>query len=617
MPELNHLNVLDFAVLGAYMCVVLGVGFYVARFNKRTVDYFKGGGHIPWKLAMVSLFISGFSAFMFVGAAGIAYGNGLGAILLFSFALPAYLIGAKVFGWRWRRTRLDTPLQFLTRRYSQGTTYYYTILAVIPNTLVVGIMIYTLCIFVASALGLSEQIFTLGPLTLNGFQLTLLVTGLVMMIYTTLGGLWAVMVTDGVQFLIILIITLIMTPLAYSFLDDGNAFAGVSRLFREAPTDYFTVNLDKPFLFWPTWCIYIIFGYNVNWHIAQRYYSIQDERDTRKMAIWCAWLSFVLPMLWILPILTTPILFPDIASLWPNLAQPAEASFVTLALAILPHGMLGLLTAAIFAATMSSTDTLFNWLGAVLTKDVFVPLSKAVKGRAPAERTQLIIGKSIVALLGLTAIWVAFNVERFGGAFDVYMKAESLYKITLFVPVFFGLLYTKTPWWSAIAAVSAGVLSVLVVGLFAAQQAGEGITFMTILFADIETTFLGLAFTRYELNALVGLVVSCSVFFASTRWNQRAGAFEKRIESFEKDLETPAYGDGAEGIAPEGLQAYRLMGTLAIGMGAFLFLLVPFTLGDGGWINAIAGAIALAIGLSIHRAIQVYLSRQPHAPSVS
>ncbi|MEX0326184.1 MAG: hypothetical protein AB3N33_08870, partial [Puniceicoccaceae bacterium] len=143
MPELSFLNRLDFTVVGLYMLAVLGVGFYVARFNKATTDYFKGGGHIPWKMSMLSLFISGFSAFMFVGAAGITYGNGGGAILLFSFALPAYLIGAWVFGWRWRRTRLDTPPPFLTRPYSQGTTYFYTILAGVPNTPVLGIMIYT------------------------------------------------------------------------------------------------------------------------------------------------------------------------------------------------------------------------------------------------------------------------------------------------------------------------------------------------------------------------------------------------------------------------------------------------------------------------------------------
>ena len=607
MPELNFLNPLDYVVLGFYMIMIVAVGFFVARFNKKTTDYFKGGGHIPWKISMMSLFVSGFSAFMFVGAAGITYGNGGGAIVLFSFALPAYLIGYFIFGPLWRRTRIDTPLQFLTRRFSQETTYFYTLLAVVPNTLVLGIMIYTLCIFISTALGISELTFNLGFTTLNGFELTLLVTGLVLVIYTTLGGLWAVVVTDGVQLLIVVLVTIVMIPMAFILLGDGNAFDGVSRLFTDAPEGYFDVKLDgKPLLFWPTWFIYIIFGYNVNWHIAQRYYSVADERDTKKMALWCGVMSFVLPMLWILPVMTVPILFPDINSLWPNLEKPSEASFVTLALAVLPHGMLGLLAAAIFSATMSSTDTLFNWLAAVLTKDVYVPIATKLKGHVPSERLQLIVGKTCVALLGAIAIWVAFNVQNYGGAFDVYMKAESLYKITLFVPVFAGLLFTRTPWWSAIASVSAGVVGVLGVGVYASIQSEVPPTVMNILFSDVTATVFGLEMTRYELNALIGLLISGVVFFGTAFFNKREGSFKKRIESFEKDLKTPAYADSDARITNDGLNAYLLMGRMALAIGGVLILLTIFTFQDGGYLNAIAGALALITGSLIIRAIRKY-----------
>lgn len=610
MPELTFLNGLDFTVLGLYMLAVLGVGFYVARFNKGTADYFKGGGNIPWRLSMLSLFISGFSAFMFVGAAGIAYGNGGGALLLFSMALPAYLIGAWIFGPRWRRTRLDTPLQFLTRRYSQGTTYFYTLLAVVPNTLVLGIMIYTLCIFISAAMGINATMFELGPISMNGFQLTMLVTGLVIVAYTTLGGLWAVMVTDAVQFIIVLLITLIMTPLAYTYLGGGNPIEGISRLFSDAPEGYFRINLSgKPILFWPTWFIYIVFGYNVNWHIAQRYYSVSDERDTRKMAVWAGGLSLIMPMLWIIPIMVTPILFPNIAELWPNLAKAEEASFVTLALAILPHGMLGLLTAAIFAATMSSTDTTFNWLGAVLTKDVFVPLSEKISDQVPTEKTQLWVGKLVVASLGLIAIWIAFNIQKYGGAFDVYMKAESLYKITLFVPVFLGILFTRTPWWSAIASVGAGVLSVLAIGVAASIQSGKSVTVMNILFSDMNANWFGFDLTRYELNALVGLFVCSTVFIISAFLNKRTGAFKKRIESFENDLNTPAYADEDHKVGMEGLKAYQIMAVLSIGIGGLLMLLMFPTLGDGGWLNGLVGAIAIGIGILILKAVRLYTEK--------
>ena len=610
MPELTFLNGLDFTVLGLYMLAVLGVGFYVARFNKGTADYFKGGGSIPWRLSMLSLFISGFSAFMFVGAAGIAYGNGGGALLLFSMALPAYLIGAWVFGPRWRRTRLDTPLQFLTRRYSQSTTYFYTLLAVVPNTLVLGIMIYTLCIFISTAMGISETIYSLGPITCSGFQLTMLVTGLVIVAYTTLGGLWAVMVTDAVQFIIVLLITLIMTPLAYSHLGGGNPFEGITRLFSEAPEGYFGINLDgKPLLFWPTWFIYIVFGYNVNWHIAQRYYSVADERDTKKMAYWAGGLSMIMPMLWIIPILVTPILFPNIGELWPNLAKPEEASFVTLALAILPHGMLGLLTAAIFAATMSSTDTTFNWLGAVLTKDVFVPISEKVRNHTPTEKNQLWVGKFVVASLGVIAIWIAFNIQKYGGAFDVYMKAESLYKITLFVPVFLGILFTRTPWWSAIASVGVGVASVLGIGVAAAIQSGKSVTVMNILFSDMNASWFGFDLTRYELNALVGLFTCTIVFVGSAFLNRREGSFKDRVESFEQDLKTPAHADEDHKVGPEGLKAYQIMGILSIGLGAVLLVLTIPSFTDGGWLNGIVGALAVGIGLLILKSVRLYAMR--------
>ena len=211
-----------------------------------------------------------------------------------------------------------------------------------------------------------------------------------------------------------------------------------------------------------------------------------------------------------------------------------------------------------------------------------------------------------MASLGLIAIWISFNIQKYGGAFDVYMKAESLYKITLFVPVFFGLLYTRTPWWSAIASVAAGVLSVLVVGIAAALQTEDSLSFMNILFADMEVSALGLVFTRYELNALVGLSVSGGVFIFSAFLNKRTGLFKDRIESFESDLQTPAHEDPDHKIGPEGLKAYQIMGVLAIGLGSFLLLLSIFTMLEGGWINAIVGGLAIGIGFVTLRTIRTY-----------
>ncbi|MEZ4699036.1 MAG: hypothetical protein R2834_01800 [Rhodothermales bacterium] len=594
-PDLRFLNPLDYAVIGLYLLLVAGAGVYVARFNRDTGDYFKGGGRIPWGLSMVSLFISGFSAFMFVGAAGVTYKDGGGALVLFTLAAPAYLLGWAVYGPLWRRTRIDTPMEFLSRRFSTSTTYFYTLLAVVPNVLTLGILIYTLCIFVSTALGFNAATFDLGVAQVNGFQLSILATGGVMVIYTLFGGLWAVMVTDALQFVILLLVTLLLLPIAYVFLGDGSLTAGIARLARDAPEGYFDLSLTgRPALFWGAYLVNIVMGYNVNWHIAQRYYSVPNERDTRKMALWCAGLGLVLPLMWILPVMATPILFPDMASLWPELREPSEAAFVTLALAVLPHGLLGFMVAAIFAATMSSVDTTINWLSAVVTHDAYVPVARRLRGQAPSDRAQLVFARGAVAVMGIFAIWMALTMERYGGAFDVYLRADSLYRPAMFVPLMLGLVITRTPWWSGMASFGAGVVAIFAAAMAANHAQGIPVDSFGAFFTPLTVHVAGLELGRYEMNTLVGVGVSALVFLGSMVFKRRPAWYAARVEALEADLKTPVL-DSGEPADLRGARAYRLAGRLTLVMGGLL-LLIAVALPDGRWLNAAGGVLGLAIG---------------------
>ncbi|NNE36194.1 MAG: hypothetical protein HKN13_13215 [Rhodothermales bacterium] len=610
--EINYLDTLDYLIVGFYMLMVAGVGIYVSRFNKQTSDYFKGGGNIPWGLSAISLFISGFSAFMFVGAAGFTYRNGGAAFILFSLALPAYLFGYFIYGRLWRRTRIDTPMEFLGRRFSPGTTYFYTVLSVIPNVILLGTMIYTLVIFVTAALGLGDAVFQIGPFEISGFAGTLVVTGIVMTFYTMLGGLWAVMVTDALQFIILFLISLIVLPVAFFTLGDGEFFVGVKRLTTDVPNDYFGLSIDgQPPIFWVAYFVNIILGYNVNWHIAQRYYSVPDERDTRKMALWCAGLSFILPMLWVIPVMTTKVMFPDLQAMWPGLTEPSEAAFVTLAMAILPHGLLGIMVAAIFAATMSSVDTTLNWMAAVVTKDVYVPVSRKLSGTDPSEARQLLVGRLSVASIGLIAIWIGLGMANFGGAFNVYLKANSLYSPPMFIPVIMGLVYTRTPWWSGMVAFGGGVLTILVVSSLATISTGAPYSGIgELVFSDITIRFLGIEMTRYEINTITGIVASSILFFGSAPFFRRVGAFGVRLSALEKDLATPAYRSEVE-TDLRGVLAYQLAGRLGILIGV---LLVLFSLiaepRDKAMLNAIAGVLAIAIGLTANHLAKRFVRSQ-------
>ncbi len=599
---IDSLNQLDYVVVAGYLVVVLGVGLYVSRFNRGTSDYFKGGGRIPWVLSCISLFVSGFSAFMFVGAAGFTYKNGLSAVLLFGSAFPAYLLGYFIYGKLWRRTRIDTPMQFLTRRYSPGTTYFYTLLSVVPQVLRLGISIYTLCIFISSALGFNDVVVDLGFGRFNGLELAMIITGVVLSIYTLLGGLWAVMVTDALQFVILFVATIVIFPLAFFKLGDGDAAVGISRLVSEAPDRFFSFSLEnRPPLFWIAYFIGIALGYNVNWHIGQRYYSVADERDTKKMALWSAGLSLVFPLMWILPVMATRVLYPDLGSLWPSLEDPSEAAFVTLALDVLPHGMLGLMVAAMFAATMSSADTTFNWLAAVLTKDVFVPITSRLTGKPPADKVQLLVGKLSVGTMGLISIWVALAMAAYGGAFDVHIKATSLYVAPMLIPVMLGLVYTRTPWWSGMASFGLGVLAILIVSLSVNAAQGMPHSSFGDLFLDVEITVKGIRMTRFEIQTLTGAIASTLVFIGSGLFGrERKGAFKTRIEALEEDLRTPAYAEESARVDQRGLIALRITGRLTAILGGLLLLLVIPTAADDLWsVNLIAGLLCLGIAAGI------------------
>ena len=109
LDSIKQLNTLDYLVIVLYLLMLSGVGLYLTRFNKTVDDFFKGGGKTPWWIAGLSTFVSGFTAFMFVAAAGHTYKNGLAAVLLFTSACWGYALGYFVYAVKWRRARLSSP----------------------------------------------------------------------------------------------------------------------------------------------------------------------------------------------------------------------------------------------------------------------------------------------------------------------------------------------------------------------------------------------------------------------------------------------------------------------------------------------------------------------------
>jgi len=577
MPQLNSTNWVDYCVIALYFVVILCAGLYSARKSRTTADYFRGDGKVPWPLAGLTVWAAGFSAFIFVGVAGFVYNNGVGAMLV--NLLPCactYVLTALFFARMWRRSRISTPMEFLTRRYSASTTYFYSLLNLLPAAAVIGQGLYIVCLFVSSVLGFANQRIPIAGLTMSGFQVSVVVVGTVMVVYTAVGGLWGAVITSTVQSVIMVVMSVIVFFVTFIHLGHGaGVVAGLRHLWHEAPPRYFNLydGSVSP-LFWIGFGISEFLNYSVSWPIVQRLQSVDDERSARKLMVLCAGLATIAPLLWFLPVMGARVIFPDIRALWPALDVPEEASYASLALLLLPHGMLGIVVAAIFSAALGAANGVFNYITATVAHDVYVPLRRRFSGKETTDRQQIRVAHVTTVVIGVIAVVMALYIPRLGGAFKFMLNYLSL-GMVFSVPVILGLIFRRTPWWSAIAAISAALcvgVTLMVLGIWKEQALAR--------------------------NILSETSVAAAVFAISSRWYRDDDPLSEGARRLSEDLDNPVVGAGPAAKSEGGLRVFGWIGKLSMVLG--LLLMGCAFLPPGGQtsssVNVAASLCLLAIG---------------------
>src|SRR5215813_12695412 len=147
-------NPVDYLVIALYALLMVRVGFYVLRFNRGAAEYFRGGSRIPWLVAGLSCFMSGFSAWTFTGAAGVAYRSGIAATGLYIGNALSFLLGYFVFAARWRRSRITTVMEYLAGRFNLATHQTFSWSTLFFQLFMSASMLYGLSLFVSAACGL-------------------------------------------------------------------------------------------------------------------------------------------------------------------------------------------------------------------------------------------------------------------------------------------------------------------------------------------------------------------------------------------------------------------------------------------------------------------------------
>jgi SSS family transporter len=525
MPELWTM---DYVVMGLHLSLMVGIGLFFYKYVKSANDFFKSSNRLPWAVAGLSSFMSSFSAWSFTGGAGKMYDDGIsGAAILWASAV-ALLLSYFIFAKKWRRSRVMTVTQFLSERYNVTTHQFYSWLYVLMKWFIVGLQLFAAAIFISVAIGVDVRII-------------IVVAGLTMLSYSVLSGIWGVSTNDTLQFIIVTSVTLIAVPLSI------REVGGLNDLVLKAPEGFFNIgygNTDLFFLF--GWTLLMFYGNNSN-ATVQRYFSVKDEESARKVALISSVLFFLGVAVWMIPSFCARILYPDLSGVAIGLKNPSEAAYVVMCMKVLPHGLIGILLGAIFAATMSSLDSSYNVMAAVMVEDFY---HKFVNPEASKQKLLFISRITILSIGGSAILLALYLTKHQGGVFGVMKDISQVLTVPIATALLLGLIIRKTPPWTAM------------------------FSFVITFIVAYTTRYIYELHLGYQALAVVGTSV---ISFSSMRlfWNRATERDRNRINGFFTKLDTPVDvgTELSEEVASDSVSMLKVVGTLVFSVG--LIITIP------------------------------------------
>ncbi len=442
MPQFQ-LEAPDLAMVLFYVVFIVGLGFYFAKRTKTTDDYFLAGRALTWWLIGFSLFASNVSSSTLVGLSSAAFSSGISVynyewmaalvlIVFLVFFLPFYL-----------KTRVFTMPEFLERRFDQRSRYYFSALLVVLN-----ITVDTAGALYAGAL-VVQILYPQVPLWQS-----VIVLGVLAGIYTIAGGLRAVVYTDAVQAVLLIIGAFLVAVLSFDAI--GGSWSNVV---ASVPADDLSIvrPVTDPVLPWPGLVtgVFLLgfYFWGTNQFMVQRTLGARDLHHGRWGALFAGLLKLPVIFIMVLPGIFGRLLYSPAE--YPALAQNPDLIFPTLLFDLLPVGVRGLIITALVAAIMSSVDSTLNSASTLVTMDFI----KKIKPNVPNHR--LVIAGRIVTFAFMTAaiLW-APQIVRFPNIWT-YLQQMLAYLAPPIVACFFGGVFWKR-------ANGNGALAALVVGHVAA-----------------------------------------------------------------------------------------------------------------------------------------------------
>ncbi len=361
MDTPGSLGMLDLTVLATYLIGIVGLGLWAGlrrRGDDRDTGFFLAGRSLRWPVIGLALFATNISTVHLVSLAqegytnGLAYGNfewmaGFTLIILALFFAPFYI-----------RTRVSTLPEFLERRYSRASRDWLTLMSIVS-----AIFIHIGFTFYAGAVVL-EGLFGIGKMT--SIILVAIVTGT----YTIVGGLMAVVITESVQTVILVLGAIILTATAYY---RAGGWAGITETIDPHQLTMLRPAGDASGLPWYS----VFLGYPVIgiWYwctdqtIVQRVLGAKDERQARLGPLFAGFIKILPVFIFVLPGLICAALIKQ--GNLPDTLENSEQVYAFMISHLLPAGLRGLVAAALLAALMSTVSGALNSAATLFSHDIY------------------------------------------------------------------------------------------------------------------------------------------------------------------------------------------------------------------------------------------------------
>lgn len=475
------LQAVDFAIVGLYLLVLIGIGYWASfRRKKAAGDHlFLAGNSLRWPGIGFTMWGTNVGPSMLIASASIGFTSGIVAGNFAWYAFVFIFLLAVVFAPRYLGARVHTLPEFMGKRFGASTRNmlaWYSILTILVSWL--SLTLFAGGILIRQVMGF--------PMWLSVIVLVLIAA-----FFTIAGGLKAIAYTNVFQMSFLILVSLALT------LTGLEKAGGIAVLYESTPPDFWNLLKpgDDPHYPWMA----ILLGYPVmgvwfwctDQSMVQPVLGARDLRQGQLGANFTAWLKILDVPLFILPGVLCFVLFP-------GLENPDEA-YMTMVTRLFPTGMTGMVVATLVAALVSTIDSGLNALSTVFTMDIYVR-----KFRPGADARAIVRTGRLVAMAGaLIAVFLALAIDSIRGLnlFDVFQSVLGFIAPPMAVVFLFGIAWKKTTTLAANLVLTAGT----------AFSIGTGIMYLWIFPAADHSFwphFLLLSFFIFMILAVAAFLVS-------------------------------------------------------------------------------------------------------------